>query len=84
MNEFFVKSKLRAFFGTNGENSLETKVHRELARKKNGTYFCVKPARMSYSCHSLIFTPAYEIFRIFVSLILRRSICIKHFPSFLV
>ncbi len=39
MNEFSMKSKLRILVATNGEISLETKVHRELTRKKNGTYF---------------------------------------------
>jgi hypothetical protein len=32
----------KEFVGTNGENSLETRIHRELTRKKNGTYFLVK------------------------------------------
>ncbi len=33
------ESVLWITFSTNGEISLETKGHRELARKKNGTYF---------------------------------------------
>jgi hypothetical protein len=38
----------KEFVGTNGENSLETRIHRELTRKKNGTYFTVKKSELGF------------------------------------
>jgi hypothetical protein len=42
MNEFFMKRNYEYLLEQMGENGSETKVVRELERKKNGTYFCGK------------------------------------------
>ena len=42
MNEFFMKVNYEYLLEQMGENSLESRAGRELARKKNGTYFMMK------------------------------------------